>query len=157
MKDKTWFNLFLDTPDAEPVAIQWYGICTQVYKGMPLENELLVAIVLPVYSSGLSVVSQCVPIMQITTGLPLGHCWVLASASVVPVASQCTRSSSSLPVCYNYANGLWIATRRPIGDSMNQCGSSVVCPVPSQRAGGLPVLQLCELTLDYHSKLNHQS
>ena len=44
------------------------------------------------------VVFQCVPIMQINTGLPLEHHWVLASASVAPVASQCTYGSSGLPV-----------------------------------------------------------
>ena len=49
-------------------------------------------------SSGLPVVFQCVPIMKINTGSPLGHHWVLASASVVPVASQCTCGSSGLPV-----------------------------------------------------------
>ena len=43
------------------------------------------------------VVFQCVPIMQINTGSPLGHHWGLASASVVPVASQCTCGSSGLP------------------------------------------------------------
>ena len=36
--------------------------------------------------------------MQINTGSPLGHHWVLASASVVPMASQCTCGSSNLPV-----------------------------------------------------------
>ena len=50
------------------------------------------------------VVFQCVPIMQINIGSPLEHHWVLASASVVPVASQCTCGSSGLPVwsveCY---------------------------------------------------------
>ena len=50
-------------------------------------------------SSGLPVAYQCVPIMQINTGSPLGHHWVLASASVVPVASQCTCGSSGLPMC----------------------------------------------------------
>ena len=55
-------------------------------------------------SSGFPVVFQCVPIMQINTGSPLGYHWVLASASVVPVASQCTCGSSGLPVCSNYAN-----------------------------------------------------
>ena len=44
------------------------------------------------------VVFQCVPIMQIDTGSPLEHHWVLASASVDPVASQCTCGSSGLPV-----------------------------------------------------------
>ena len=55
-------------------------------------------------SSGFPVVFQCVPIMQINTGSPPGHHWVQASASVVPVASQCTCGSSGLPVCSNYAN-----------------------------------------------------
>ena len=49
-------------------------------------------------SSGSPVVFQCVPIMQINTRSPLGHHWVQASASVVPVASQCTYGSSGLPV-----------------------------------------------------------
>ena len=49
-------------------------------------------------SSGFPVDFQCVPIMQINTGSPLGHHWVQASASVVPVASQCTCGSSGLPV-----------------------------------------------------------
>ena len=44
------------------------------------------------------VVFQCVPIMQINTGSPLEHHWALASASVVPVAFQCTCGSSGLPV-----------------------------------------------------------
>ena len=44
------------------------------------------------------VVFQCVPIMQINTGSPLEHHWVLASASVVPVASQCTCGYMGLPV-----------------------------------------------------------
>ena len=39
-----------------------------------------------------------VPSMQINTGLSLEHHWALASASVVPVASQCTCGSSGLPV-----------------------------------------------------------
>ena len=53
---------------------------------------MLVASVLPL-------VFQCVPIVQINTGSPLEHHWVLASASVVQVASQCTCGSSGLPVC----------------------------------------------------------
>ena len=73
---------------------------------MPLEKVLLVASVFPVCfqwsSSGFPVVFQWVPIMQINTGSPLGHHWVLASASVVPVASQCTCGSSGLSVCSNY-------------------------------------------------------
>ena len=51
------------------------------------------------------VVFQCVPIMQINTGSPLEHHWVLASASVVPVASQCTCGSSGLPVYWQ--NLVW--------------------------------------------------
>ena len=94
------------------VAIQWQssvpGTETPVYTGMPLEKELLVASVFPMCfqwsSSGLPVVFQCVTIMQINTGSPLGHHWVLASASVVPVASQCTCGYTGLPVCSNYAN-----------------------------------------------------
>ena len=43
-------------------------------------------------------VFQCFPMMQINTGSPLEHHWVLASASVVPVASQCTCGSSGLSV-----------------------------------------------------------
>ena len=97
---------------------------------MPLEKELLVASLLPVvfqwYSSGFSLVFQCVPIMQINTGSPLGHHWVLASASVVPVASQCTCGSSGLPVCSNYANQHWIATGTPLEHHwvLATCGSS---------------------------------
>ena len=61
--------------------------------------------------SGLLVVFQCIPSMQIKIGLPLGHHWLLASSSVVPVASQCTCGSNGLPVSSNYANDdLWIAT-----------------------------------------------
>ena len=95
---------------------------------MPLEKELLVASVFPVCfqwsSNDLPVVFQCVPIMQINTGSPLGHHWVLASASVVPVAFQCTCGSSGLPVCSNYANEHWIATGLPLGASISQAGSS---------------------------------
>ena len=54
--------------------------------------------VLPVVFQWLSSGFQRVPIMQINTGSPPGHHWVLASASVVPVASQCTCGSSGLPV-----------------------------------------------------------
>ena len=97
--------------------------------------------------SGLPVVFRCVSIMQITTGLSLGHHWVLASASVVPMASRCTCSSSGPPVCSNYANEFWVVTGRPLGDSINQCGSSVVCPVVTQCTdsiwfGGQPIRSL---------------
>ena len=88
------------------VAIQWQscvpGTWTPVYTGMPLEKELLVASVLPVCfqwpSSGFPVVFRCVPIMQINTGSPLEHHWVLALASVLPVASQRICGSHGLPV-----------------------------------------------------------
>ena len=104
--------LFPWFPYSEPVAIQWQSsgpeIKTPVYTGIPLEKELLVASVFPVcfqwYSSGFPVVFQCVPIMQFNTGLPLEHHLVLASASVVPVASQCTCGSSGIPVCSDYVN-----------------------------------------------------
>ena len=91
-----------------PVAIQCaWNLYPSVHWNATGE-KLLVASVLPVVfqwsSSGFSVVFQCVPIMQINTGSPLEHHWVLASASVVPVASQCTCGSSGLPVCSNYAN-----------------------------------------------------
>ena len=49
------------------------------------------------------------------------------------MAFQCTGGSSGLPVCSNFTNDdLWIATGRPLGDSISQCGSSVVYPVVSQ-------------------------
>ena len=68
--------------------------------------------------------------MQINPELPLGHQWVVASANVVPTASQCTCGSSGLLVCSNYVNDdLWIPAGKPLGDSFRQCGSSVVCPV----------------------------
>ena len=89
-----------------PVAIQCDWNLDPVYTGMPLEKEILVVVAsaFPVCflcaSSGLPVVFQCVPIMQINSLSPLGHHWDLASASVVPVASQCTCGSSGLPVWY---------------------------------------------------------
>ena len=120
---------------------------------MPLEEELLVAIVFLVHcqwpSSGLPMVSQCVPIMKINTGLPLGHHWLLASVRVLPVASKCFCGSRGLPDCSSYANDeLWVATGRPLGDNIGQCGSSVVCPVVSQCTGiwfggGLRFIQCC--------------
>ena len=91
-----------------PVAIQcaWH-LDPRVHWNATGER-ILVASVLPVVfqwsSSGFALVFQCVPIMQINTGSPLGNHWVLASASVVPAAFQCTCGSSGLPVCSNYAN-----------------------------------------------------
>ena len=82
-------------PYPEPVVIQWqssvHGIQTPLQTGMPLETELLVASASPV-------VFQCVPIIQINTGLRLRHHWVLASGGVVPVASQCVCVSNGFPV-----------------------------------------------------------
>ena len=105
-RQRSWF------PYPEPVVFQWQSsgnpVCLELRPQCTLECHWRNASVLPVVlhwsSSGFPVVFQCVPIMQINTGSPLGHHWVLASASVVPVASQCTCGSSGLPVCSNYAN-----------------------------------------------------
>ena len=81
----------------------------------------------------LPVVFQYVQIRQINTRLSLGHHWVLAPASVVPVTPQCNCGSSGRPVYSSYANNdFWIATGRPLGGNISQCGSSLVCPVVSQ-------------------------
>ena len=101
-----------ECPYPEPVVFQWQSsgnpVCLELRPQCTLECHWRNASMLPVVfqwsSSGFPVVFQCVPIMQINTGSPLGHHWVLASASVVPVASQCTCVSSGLPVCSNYAN-----------------------------------------------------
>ena len=142
-----------DIPYPKPVVFQWQSSGNPVYLELrpqcTLECHWRNASVLPVVfqwsSSGFPVLYQCVPIMQINTGSPLEYHWVLESASVVPVASQCTCGSSGLPVCSNYANQHWIATGTPLGASISQCGSSgipvclwlqwsssVVCPVVSQ-------------------------
>ena len=67
-------------------------VCLELIPQCTLECHWRNASVLPVVfqwsSSGFPVVFQCVQIMQIDTGSPLGHQWVLASASVVPVASH---------------------------------------------------------------------
>ena len=141
------------TPYPEPVVFQWQSsgnpVCLELRPQCTLECHWRNASVLPMVfqwlSSGFPVVFQCVPIMQINTGSPLGHHWVQASANGVPVASQCTCGSSGLPVCSNYANEHWIATGTPLGASISQCGSSgipvylwlqwsssAVCPVVSQ-------------------------
>ena len=95
-------------PYPEPVVFQWQSSVPGTQTQCTLECHWRNASVLPVVfqwsSSGFPVVFQCVPIMQINTGSLLGHHWVLASASVVPVASQCTCGSSGLPACSNYAN-----------------------------------------------------
>ena len=91
-----------------PVAIQCAWNSDPSVHWNATGKNVLVASVLPVAfqwsSSGFPVVFQCVPIMQINAELPLEHHWVIASASVVPVASQCTCGSSGLPVCSNHAN-----------------------------------------------------
>ena len=65
-------------------------------------EKILVASAFPVCfewsSNGFPMVFQCVTIIQINTGSPLGHHWELASAGVVPGASQCTCGSSGLPM-----------------------------------------------------------
>ena len=121
------------------VVIQWQssvsGTKTPVYTGIPLLKEILVAgvsTVSPVVFQWSSSVFYYFPIMQINTRLPLGHQWMLASASVVPVVSQCTCGSRGFPVCFNYANYHWIVTGRSLGDSISKCGCSEVCLVVSQ-------------------------
>ena len=72
-------------------------------------------------SSMLLVVFQCVPIMRIYTGLPLVLQWVLASASVVPVTSNCTCQSCKLTLdCHCKINWRWHQL------VWFQCGSRVV-------------------------------
>ena len=109
-----WFHFHVTltlsqwSSSGNPVAIQCAWHLDPSVHWNATGERILVASVLPVVfqwsSSGFPVVFQCVPIMQINTGSPLGHHWVLASASVVPVAFQCTCGSSGLPVCSNYAN-----------------------------------------------------
>ena len=111
---KSWLpfvNYWL-IPYPESVVFQWQSsgnaVCLELRPQCTLEchwrNASGVPVVFLWYSSGFPVVFQCVPIMQINTGSPLGHHWVLASARMVSVASQCTCGSSGLPVCSNYAN-----------------------------------------------------
>ena len=88
-----------------PVVFQWHSRVFQLYK-LTLDRHWDTTgckhqpVWLQWHPSVLvaPVVFQCVPFMQINTGSPLEHHWVLASASVVPVASQCTCGSSGLPV-----------------------------------------------------------
>ena len=102
------FTLSQWSSSGNPVAIQCAWHLNPRVHWNATGERILVASVLPVVfqwsSSGFPMVFQCVPIMQINTGSPLGHHWVLASASVVPMAFQCTCVSSGLPVCSNYAN-----------------------------------------------------
>ena len=143
----TNLNGSLINPYPEPVVFQWQSsgnlVCLELRPQCTLECRWRNASGLPVVfqwsSSGFPVVFQCVPIMQIKTGSPLGHHWVLASASVVPVASQCTCGSSGLPVCSNYANWHWIATGTPVG----AIASASVVPVASQCTCGSSGLPVC--------------
>ena len=103
---KWQWNTMDGHPYPEPVVFQWQSsgnpVCLELRPQCTLECHWRNASVLPMVfqwsSSGFPVVFQCVPIMQINTGSPLEHHWVLASASVVPVASQYTCGSSGLPV-----------------------------------------------------------
>ena len=142
-------------PYPKPVVFQWQSsgnpVCLELRPSVHWNatgERIVVASVFSVCfqwsSSGLPVVFHCVPIMQISTGLPLEYYWALASASVVPVAFQCICGSICLSVCSNHTNEHWIATGTPLGSSISQCGSSgipvylwlqwsssVVCPVVS--------------------------
>ena len=99
-------------PYPEPVVIQWYSsgnpACLEFRPQCTLECHWGKNCWWPVRFkwsyNGIAVVFQCVSIMQMNTGSPLGHHWVLAIANVVSVASKCTCGSSGLPVCSNYAN-----------------------------------------------------
>ena len=90
------------------VVIQWQSSLPGIKTLYTLECHCRTNCWLPVRfqcdSSGLPVVFQCVPKMQINTGSPLGYHCELAPTSVVPVASQYTCGSSGLPMCSNYAN-----------------------------------------------------
>ena len=94
-------NLGGTGPYPEPVVFQWQSsgnpVCLELRAQCTLECHWRMPVCFQWSSSGFPVVFQCVPIMQINTGSPLRHHWVLASASVVPVASQCTCGSSGLP------------------------------------------------------------
>ena len=86
-----------------PVASQWSSSVFQLCK-LPLDcytdttGCLHQSVLIQWHSSVLvaPVVFQCIPIMQITTGLPLEDHWVIASASVVPVYS------SDIPVYWQH-------------------------------------------------------
>ena len=145
--------LFYLPPYSEPVVVQWHSsgnpVCLELRPQCTLEchwrKKMLVASVLPVVFhwsfSSFPVVFQCVPTMQINTGSPLGHQWVLASTSVVPVASQCTLS----PVVFQCVPIMQINTGLPLEHHWELASASVVpvylwlqwsfgvvCPVVSQ-------------------------
>ena len=89
------WDVLYEFPYPEPV-FQWQSsgnpVCLELRSQCTLECHWRNASVLPV-------VFQCVPIMQINTGSPLGHHWVLASASVVPVYLWLQWSSSVFQLC----------------------------------------------------------
>ena len=77
---------FKDNPYPEPLVFQWQSsgnpVCLKLRPQCTLECHWINASVLPVVfqwcSSGFPVVFQCVPIMLINTGSPLGHHWMLS-------------------------------------------------------------------------------
>ena len=79
------------------------GIKTQVYTGIALEEELLVASAFPVVFqwsfSELQVVFHCVPIMQINTGTPLCPSISQCGPSGIPVYVRLQCSSSVFQLC----------------------------------------------------------
>ena len=140
--------LLIKTPlpcaSGNSLVLQWQSsvpeIFTPVYTRMPLEKEMLVASAFPLCfqcsSSGLPVVLQCVPIMQINTESPLGYQWDLASASVVPVVSQIIVGL----VVFQCVPIMQINTGSPLGNHCLLTSASVV-PVTSQctcGSSGLP-------------------
>ena len=88
-------------------------------------------------SSGFLVVFQCVPILKINTGSPLGYHWVLASASVF----QWHPSVLVAPVVFQCVPIMQISTGSPLEHHWALAPASVV-PVASQCtcwSSGLPV------------------
>ena len=97
-----WIEKCDTIPYPEPVVSHWHSsgnpVCLKLRPQCTLECHWRKIVGSQCASSGLPVGFQCVPIVQINTGWILGHHWVVASASVVPVASQCNCGSSGLPV-----------------------------------------------------------
>ena len=104
IEDETTLNLSQRSSSGNPVAIQCARHLDPSVHWNATGERILVASVLPVVFqwsfSGFPVVFQCVPIMQINTGTPLGASISQCGSS----AFQCTCGSSGLPVCSNYAN-----------------------------------------------------
>ena len=77
-------------------------------------------------SIGLPVCSNYANYHRVATGTPMGASISQYGSSDIPVYL------CGFPVCPNCANGeFWIATRRPLGNSNSQCGSSIVQWYPS--------------------------